>query len=85
MDLGPPIELAALGLAGGMVAAVVTSGDGTKKVSQIGGYGAAGLGLGMLLDGLNDASLLEGLLGGVLLLGGVSIALTGGSSALVLV
>lgn len=85
MDLGPPIELGALGLAGGMVAAVVTSGDGTKKISQIGGYGAAGFGLGMLMDSLNDGSIFEGLLGGVLLLGGVSLALTGGESAMVLV
>lgn len=72
MDLGPPISGASLGAVVGIFAAVMSSNP--NKASQIGGYALAGAGLGTLLDSFDDGSVLEGILGAGLLVGGLGMA-----------
>jgi hypothetical protein len=54
--LGFPVELGALGTALGIGAAIVSTGGDTRKIAQVGGMTAAGIGLGMALDPDGDSA-----------------------------
>jgi hypothetical protein len=73
MDLGPPISGASLGAVVGIMVAVMSS-PSSNKGAQIGGYALAGAGLWTLMDSFDDGSVLEGILGASLLVGGLGMA-----------
>ena len=75
---GFPIELGALGTAVGIGAAVLSSGGDARKLAQIGGMGAAGVGLGMALD--PDGSDVESIAGTLIAVMGVLTAVFVGST-----
>jgi hypothetical protein len=75
-DLGYPVQVGSLGAVLGVGAAILTSGSDARKVSQIGGLTAAGVGLGMMLD--PDGSGLETIVGLAAMLIGTSYAVFGG-------
>ena len=65
-DLGFPIELGSLGAVLGIGAAILSTGSDTRKICQIAGTTAAGVGLGMALDPeAGDAEMLAGTLIGI--------------------
>lgn len=72
MAIGFPIELGALGTVIGIGAAILSSGGDTRKLSQIGGMTAAGVGLGMALD--PDGGEAETIAGTLIAVGGVIAA-----------
>jgi hypothetical protein len=72
-NLGFPLELGSLGAVLGIGAAILSTGSDTRKIAQIGGTTAAGIGLGMALDPEADqAEMLAGALIGV---GGIVAAI----------
>jgi hypothetical protein len=65
-NLGFPLELGSLGAVLGIGAAILSAGSDTRKISQIAGMTAAGVGLGMALDPEADqAEMLAGTLIGI--------------------
>jgi len=70
--LGFPVELGALGAVVGIGAAILTSGGDTRKLAQVGGMTAAGIGLGMALD--PEGSQSETVAGTCIAIGGVVAA-----------
>jgi len=75
--LGFPLELGALGSVIGIGAAILTSGGDTRKLSQIGGMTAAGIGLGMALD--PEGSPAETVAGTLIACGGIITAVLVGN------
>jgi hypothetical protein len=71
---GEAMQLGSLGAVVGIGAAVLTPGSDMRKLSQIGGLTAAGVGLGMLLDPDDSSTLL----GGALAATGLLVAVFGG-------
>jgi hypothetical protein len=76
-DLGYPASLASLGAVVGITAAIVTTGNDMRKISQVAGLTAVGAGLGMALD--PDSSAAETCLGVVIDVLGIGLAMFGGN------
>jgi hypothetical protein len=72
-NLGFPLELGSLGAVLGIGAAILSAGSDTRKIAQIGGLTAAGVGLGMALD--PDAGDAEMIAGGLVGVGGLVAAI----------
>jgi hypothetical protein len=68
-----PAELGALGAALGILVAIVSSGGDARKLAQVGGMTAAGIGLGMALN--PDGGTEEAWAGGAIAAGGVLAAI----------
>lgn len=68
-NLGFPIELGSIGAVVGIGAAILSAGSDTRKIAQIGGLTAAGVGLGMALD--PEAGEAEMIAGGLIGVGGL--------------
>jgi len=65
-NLGFPLELGSLGAVLGIGAAILSTGSDTRKIAQIAGTAAAGIGLGMALDPEADnAEVIAGTLVGI--------------------
>jgi len=65
-NLGFPLELGSLGAVLGIGAAILSTGSDVRKIAQISGTAAAGVGLGMALDPeAGDAEMIAGALIGV--------------------
>jgi hypothetical protein len=71
-DLGIPIELGSLGAVLGIGAAILSTGSDVRKIAQIAGTTAAGVGLGMALD--PEAGDAEMIAGGLIGVGGIIAA-----------
>lgn len=71
-NLGFPLELGSLGAVLGIGAAILSTGSDTRKIAQIAGTTAAGVGLGMALD--PEADQAEMIAGGLIGCGGIIAA-----------
>lgn len=71
-NLGFPLELGSLGAVLGIGAAILSTGSDVRKIAQIGGTTAAGVGLGMALD--PEAGSAEMIAGSLIGIGGIVAA-----------